>query len=203
MALDPAGMTDEIVLNLPSEWQAQWSSDTDPPKEWMLAFCTDTVAMWSTLVLAPGIAAAHVHIAASPIVAVSTAMTSIIYTGSLTVAYFTAIATVVATHISTQLSMNSAVGSATHDHILPAVPPGAATPAFAPFAATVSTLEASLVSAAQGVNVLGALMPDQGDVNSLNIIFGAYAAGFLGHVEANATLVASIDTGTGHTHAIL
>jgi hypothetical protein len=206
MTLDPDDMTDEIISKLPSSWQPQWV-DGSPPKEWMLALCTDTVAMWATLILAPGNASLHKHSAATPITPVSTAMIGLGYTGSpggKADAFFGAISIAIATHISTELDMQEVLGSATHDHTIPnPTPPPATLPAFAPFEDTASTLETSLVTAANGVGVDGSPMPDQGNENSLNILFGAYAEGFLAHVTANATLQASIDTGTGHTHVIL
>ena len=208
MPLSAATMTDEIVAYLPSEWQPYWVTG-QAPKVWVKALCDDIVTMWTTwaalspAALSPGVVASHAHVPLAPFVAVTTALAALGYTAEAGL-YFAALMGVVALHFTNpaMLVTNVNAGGIAHDHTLPGLPLPATSTSFSTFAATAATLQAALKAAAGVAGALGASMPDQGDANSLDIIFEAISKGVVEHVADNAIVSESIDVGAGHTHVV-
>jgi hypothetical protein len=112
---------------------------------------------------------------------------------------FTQIAIQVASHLQTSAVVLSSDGAATHDHTL-SYPASLPQKPFGGLGATAATLKSSIVSALNGLNIQGAPMPDQGNQNSLDIIFGAVAEGTLEHLENNGQL--SMAVGPTHVHTV-
>lgn len=223
MPLIKSVMLDSMVSKLPSEWQPQWSSASQPPKQWVDAVFTDILTMWGVWTALPlnmdnGGAtspASHKHAVALPFVPVTTAALALGYTGypaGLAAQYFAALATEIATHFGTIETNIATAGAITHDHSLPGpvtvpVPPtpplylppyGVATPPLFPFAATAGDLKDAIIGA------LGGLSPpvEGTDVtygnppvteNSLETIFTAFSEAVCEHVANYAVVATSID----------
>ena len=196
MPINPTTIADNIVLKLPSGWRPNWTNGV-PPKEWAEKFALDVQTMWTALTMTPGTGPAppappvppyqHSH-SGLLVVPSSTNMGTLGYS-SLAQSMFTAMGTKFATHLQANFATSTVDGIISHTHTISGL------------AATAATLASSFKLAATGLNIHGAAMPDQGDQNSLDLIFAAFAEGTLGHLEGSGTLALSGPL-VGHVHAV-
>ena len=210
MAINPSNMTNEIVALLPSEWQPGWV-DSKPPKEWLLAQCSDVAIMWGTIILTPGLGPpssppfAHGHTVLSPIAPVTTNVSALNYppppSWGLATTFFTQVVAQVATHLQSSAivaAVDTAIGGVLHDHALAAA--GVPQDPFTGLAATASALKSSVISALNVAGIPGAPVPYPGGSNSLDTLYAAIASGMLQHMETNGQLTMAV--GAGHVHVV-
>ena len=208
MPLSDTGMTDEIKAKMPSGWRDYWQ-DGQSPKAFILAICQDTITMWATAVLSPGVGPpdvappspwTHNHTILVPFVPVTTAVTALGYTGSETSTFFTTVAAQTATFLSgAQIALSD--GVLAHDHTIgPAGVPPVQSPVASYIGGAASDMASGIVGALSSAGIAGAAMPDQGDQNSMDIMFTAICEGMLEHIEDNATL--ALMFGSVHVHTL-
>jgi hypothetical protein len=208
MPLSDSGMIDEIAAKMPSGWQNYWQ-DGQPPKASVLAICQDTITMWATAILTPGFGAPdvapptpwpHNHTISTPFVPVTVAVTALGYTGSKTSTFFTTVAAQIATFLSgAQIATSD--GVIAHNHTIgPLGVPPVQSPIAAYAGGTASAMASSIVGALASAGIAGADMPDQGNQNSMDIMFTAICEGMLEHIDSNATL--SLAFGSAHIHTL-
>jgi len=189
MAVSASGLFDDIIAAFPAEWNWQdWSSlggglpSPPPNKVWLEAMCSGFVNMWLAGIMSPGAGPGpvgsypHAHTLTTLVAATMTATLPAYSADALMVANAMANGTV--SHLLANTVMDTQDGSSPHTH------------AFTSFGAA-----SGLSSTIEGLVTFTSISP------AFQAYLDGFAAGLIGHLEANADM--SPSALAAHVHALL